>query len=563
MVSFLRWMALVMLSTLTLTACTPLSPPPAAASVGPQTMLPDAYDIGNPTLSELYVAPTGADTNPGTSATQPLRTLTEAWARVPLTPSTTGYRINLLPGVYPCEPGEPDACNNFFSDRTGVYAFPVIIRALNGPGSVTLRGGLNLRKVQYLYLLDLTLVGGGVLPTNSAGNNLLHLDASSHVLLRGLQVRGPDCPTDACNNLQEVLKVNQTDYLYVEGSEFGGAWHSTVDYFAVQYGHFLRNRLHTAGQWCMYVKGGSAYLRIAGNELFGCQLGFQAGQAANLAMMRSPWLHYEAYDIKFVNNLLHDLPGVGMSVAGGYNILLAYNTLYRVGTDTNTGYGLVQLVHGERNCTPTDELPDPAPNCRAFANLGGWGPTAYSESLPTIPNRNVLVANNLAYNPAPGRTLYTHFSLAGPIAPPAGFANVPNPVTTDDNLVFTGNLIWNGPPEHPLGVEAACLPSNPTCNETRIRADNTINTVEPRLASPDCGDYHLDADSLAVPNTTMPPSVPAWGPFTPVVPDGTLANQVTDDYLGFTRGATSPPGAYATRVLAYGCTKRFLPTVTR
>ena len=94
-------MALVMLSTLPLAACAPLSPPPAAASVGPQTMLPDAYAIGNPTLSELYVAPTGADTNPGTSATQPLRTLTEAWARVPLTSSTTGYRINLLPGVYP------------------------------------------------------------------------------------------------------------------------------------------------------------------------------------------------------------------------------------------------------------------------------------------------------------------------------------------------------------------------------------------------------------------------------------------------------------------------------
>ena len=33
--------------------------------------------------------------------------------------------------------------------------------------------------------------------------------------------------------------------------------------------------------------------------------------SANLAVMRSPWLHYEAYDIKFVNNVLHDLPGVG------------------------------------------------------------------------------------------------------------------------------------------------------------------------------------------------------------------------------------------------------------
>ncbi len=81
--------------------------------------------------------------------------------------------------------------------------------------------------------------------------------------------------------------------------------------------------MHTAGQWGMYVKGGSAYLPIEGNEFIGTQLGFQASQSANFAMMKSPWLHYESYDMKLINNLLRDIPGV--SVEGSYNVLVAHN----------------------------------------------------------------------------------------------------------------------------------------------------------------------------------------------------------------------------------------------
>jgi len=80
-----------------------------------------------------------------------------------------------------------------------------------------MRGGLNLNNVEYLYLLDLNLVGGAPLPTNASGNNLLHFDHADHVLLHGLSVLGPECVNDTCNNLQEVLKVNQAQYLYVEG----------------------------------------------------------------------------------------------------------------------------------------------------------------------------------------------------------------------------------------------------------------------------------------------------------------------------------------------------------
>lgn len=348
----------------------------------------------------------------------------------------------------------------------------------------------------------------------------------------------------------------------MEDSTIGGAWHSAVDYFSVQYGHFLNNRLHTAGQWCMYIKGGTAYLRIEGNEFQHCQLGFQAGQSSNLAVMGAPWLHYEAYDIKFVNNVLDNIPGVGMSVSGGYNILLAYNTLYRVGTATDPGYALIQAVQGERGCNATDEIPDPVTVCAGLAAQGAWGPNILTDNLPSIPNRNVYIYNNLIYNPAPFQTLYAHLNILGPIGLPAGFQNLPASIATDQNLVIAGNLIWNGPTEHPLGVDdtTGCASSNPTCNPTRLVMSNTINLIEPQLANPAGGDYRPASGSNIFDATTFALPDFGWDTFAPAVPVGTLTNTVNQDRDGNSRPHTSPPGAYATSapVLSH---KSYLPLV--
>jgi len=150
-------------------------------------LAPHPYDIGSPTLTEIWVSPgvSGNDSNDGLTPGTPLKTLTAAWSKIPpgiLT--STGYRINLQPGTYPCEPAEPDNCLNNFGNRTGTYAFPIIIRASGGQGTVTISGGLDILDVSYLYLIDLTLRGGTPLPTNSSGNNLLHLASVDHVLLR-------------------------------------------------------------------------------------------------------------------------------------------------------------------------------------------------------------------------------------------------------------------------------------------------------------------------------------------------------------------------------------------
>ncbi|MBI5640043.1 MAG: right-handed parallel beta-helix repeat-containing protein [Nitrospirae bacterium] len=511
------------------------------------------YSSGSPTLSDIWVDPSnGSDSNTGAGSTEALKTLTRAWDLIPQGSNLTitGYRINLLPGSYPCEPGpEADNCINYFSDRLGTYEFPIIIRAYSGPGTATIRGGLNIHNVRYLYLIDLDLAGGAPLPTNSSGNNLLHLSGGDHILLKGLTIAGPACDNDICNNLQEVLKVNQTQHLYVEDCTIGGAWHSSVDYMVVQYGHFLNNRVHTAGQWCMYIKGGTSYLLVEGNEMYGCQLGFEAGQAANFAVMTSPWIHYDAYDIRFINNILRDIPGVGLSVAGGYAILFAHNTLYRVGVSASNGYGLLHVIHGERNCTATDELPDPVAQCAAHIGAGGWGPNFLTDSVAIVPNRKVYVYNNIFYNPPPAQTLYSHFTVEGPLNPPEGFQNFPSPSNTDDNLVIKGNIVWNGPAEHPLGIEESdqgCRPSNPTCNAVQLRTDNTINEVEPQLMNlsdnnfrPLPGSNVFSASIYTIPDFTWSDS-----PEAPPVPAGNTVNRIEKDRDSHRRTDPGPPGAY-------------------
>ena len=501
-------------------------------------------------MTDLYVSPDGNDGNDGSSTDSPLQTLTAAWDRIPAgeTLADTGYRINLMPGTYPCEPAEPDNCQNYFTGRHGTFQFPIIVRAAGGPGTVTIRGGLDLSDISYLYLFDLDLSGGTPLPTNQSGNNLLHLANADHVLLRGMTLNGPDCNNDSCNNLQEVLKVNQAQYLFVENSTIGGAWHSSVDLFSVQYGHFMNNNVHTAGQWCMYLKGGSASLQIEGNEFHDCQLGFQAGQSSNLTVMQAPWIHYEAYDIRFINNLLHDIPGVGLSVSGGYNILFAYNTLYAVGTDDENGYPLIQVVQGERGCSATDELPDPLPVCKALLAQGGWGPAFVTENLPAVPNRNVYILNNLIYNPVSTSTLYSHLYIAAPLDLPADFQNLPNPVPADENLVIAGNLIWNGPSDHPLGVDEStgCAPSNHTCSTEQLLASNTINNLEPQLIDPAHGDYRPVPGGNVYITVTFPITYIMWGFLSTSFPAGTFPNYSIDtDRLGNPRTGSGPPGAYA------------------
>ena len=60
-----------------------------------------AYDLGDPTCIDLWVDPlAGDDARQGGTRSAALRTVTEAWRRIPVsTPLATGVRVNLVAGI--------------------------------------------------------------------------------------------------------------------------------------------------------------------------------------------------------------------------------------------------------------------------------------------------------------------------------------------------------------------------------------------------------------------------------------------------------------------------------
>lgn len=462
------------------------------------------YDIGTPTLTDIYVSPSGSDTNDGLRPDSALQTIEAAWNRIPmgLELSATGYRILLLPGEYASAPV-------YWESRWGTYQYPVILEAAEGPGTVFLPS-LNVYDVRYMYFINLNA---------APGTDVFHCERCQHVLLRGNTFVGAAPET---YEAQETLKINQSQYIYLEDNDISGAWDNAIDFVAVQYGHITGNRVHNAGDWCMYLKGGSAYFRVENNTIYNCGTGgFTAGQGTGFQFMEAPWLQYEAYDIKFVNNRIHHTRGAGVGVQGGYNILIAYNTLYRVGQNSHT----LEFVYGHRSCDgqPGEEGRE---RCDQYRAAGGWGNSAVADGINyvRIPNKNVYVYNNILYNPPGYQSAYQHFAVFGMYnGPEQNDSNIPA-ARADDNLQIRGNVFWNGGPDMPLGIEDSsdgCQMNNPVCNAVQLVADNQINTLEPQLADPANGDFAPlpGGNIFSVPPLPMPDF--AWDV---PVPQGTVNN---------------------------------------
>lgn len=504
--------------------------------------LPDgtAYDMGAVSdWVDLYVAPGGDDddANPGTGAARPLATLLAARARMAGL-GAESYRVNMAAGTYPFD----DLSSNAFVGARGTREHPILIQPASPGSAVVIQGGLNLIDCGCLYLLDLRLEAGGA--ARAWGNNVLHVDGCDQVLLRGLTVTGL-VPSE----FQEVIKANQCTGVYIENCDVGGAYQVGIDLFSVQYAQVLHSRIHDTAEWGMYAKGGSAYLRVDGNDFEDCGMGFQAGEGSNLEVMREPWVHYETYDVKFVNNTLRNIPGTGLSVAGSYNVLLAHNTLYRVGTfddGSGTGYALLQLVHGARSCVDTDEngVGNAHQICEQMLDDGAWGTSVVGADAggEWIPSRNVRVLNNVFLNPVGTRTLYSHLVVHDPIAPPGSARNIPSPSRADQAVTICANLIWNGPADMPLGLEGV----ETLLSASQILSENRVNLEAPQLANPEVGDLRPSpGGNVDTAEAVVAPDF-SWSdaPTTPSVPAGRLSNAVPLNHDGVSRGASARPGAY-------------------
>jgi hypothetical protein len=503
------------------------------------------YAPGNPTYTDILVGPNGNDETGDGSRARPLRTIRAAWRRVPHNQAgerTGAYRIRLLPGEY--AGAYLDRPDDQPPVSAGTAATPLAIESDdpdNRARIVCHAAGdcqnLTLFRIQYVYLQNFDILMDrtfGGTPVSESGD-ALQCDGCSHLLVRNMQIRGIRREAQT-----ETVKLNQAQHVYIEDSDISGAGDNALDAVAVQYGHIVGNRIHNANDWCAYVKGGSAELIVEGNRFDNCGTGgFVAGQGTGFQFMVSPWLHYEAYDIRIVNNLVSNVEGAGMGVNGGYNILIAYNTMMRVGQRSH----MLEFLPGRRGCDGGD-----AAACQPNLNAGGWGTIGGEEEY--IPNRNIFVYNNIIYNPPGSPVAPQIFSIRGPYTPPAGYTPA-GPNAYDTNLQIRGNIIWSGDVGASLGIEDAgqgCQATNPTCNAAQLTADNRINTLAPQLVNVATGDLRpLPGGSVfSVPALTIPPFPGGDSPAPPLAPPGDLANLIVRDYDGIPRAPDGPPGAYTT-----------------
>ena len=485
--------------------------------------LPDAeaqgepFAQGSPSLREIWVNPqTGDDGRSGNTREQALRSLTAAWNRIPSSVElgSQGFLIRITPGELPAS-----AIPNYWEHRWGSDQAPIIIEASDGPGTVTLRSGPNVFDTRYLILRNLALV------PEPAGD-AFHCERCDHLLLKGNHISG-----GSSREAQETVKINQSQYVYLEDNDIHGAHDNAVDFVSVQHGHVVGNKIHDAEDWCIYTKGGSSDLRIERNEIFTCGTGgYTAGQGTGLEYIDTPWLHYEAYDIKFANNLVHDTEGAGIGVNGGYNILLAYNTLTRVGRRSHG----IEVVFGERSC---DGL---TAQCSARVSAGGWGPDRVGVAVP-IPNRNVFIFNNLLYNPPGIQSAWQHFAIYGPRTAPSG-SNVPSPAKTDNNLRIQGNVIWNGLVDLSLGIgsESGCADENPTCNQNQLSRENRINSFEPDFVQYQTLNLSPGPALGDLQGAIIPDFLGDDRELRPLAPLGNLSNVIDSDYAGIPRNPNQP-----------------------
>ena len=103
-----------------------------------ESLLP-SFDMsppaGAPAFNQIWVDPAaGNDGNSGASRAVAVRTLSEAWRRVPINVNlTTGFQINLTSGTYP-----ESAVPIYWESRHGTQSAPVLLKAIDGNGTARL-----------------------------------------------------------------------------------------------------------------------------------------------------------------------------------------------------------------------------------------------------------------------------------------------------------------------------------------------------------------------------------------------------------------------------------------
>lgn len=233
-----------------------------------------------------------------------------------------GDVIELAPGRYP---------GGIWVDRSGEPERPIVIRAIEGPGTVVIEGG------------EETLnIGGGAhhlvfegLELRGASNNVLHIqDGAHHIVLRDLVVHHAGDDGDG-------IKVNQARDIVIERVEChhpgrrpdrpgGNPAQECIDLVDVQRVVVQDCYLHDGGNMLLYAKGGSRDVIFQRNVIVG-QSEDAIDPCVGLGAVTDPeLLHgrpYEVEDIVFRNNVVANCRAGAVGVYDARRAWVVNNTL--------------------------------------------------------------------------------------------------------------------------------------------------------------------------------------------------------------------------------------------
>ncbi len=524
----------------------------ATASARPQARIgTPRYDTGSPAYQDIFAGPAGSDEGGDGSQVSPYRTILRAWRAIPHDAQnrrTGAFRIRLLPGEYygafldrdNDAPSLGDASTPLAiesadpSNRARIIADPLAARA-----------NLTLYKIQYAYLqnfdirMDLTYGGQ---PLTEAGD-AFQCEQCRYLLLRNMVIRGIRREAQT-----ETVKLNQGEYLFLEENDISGAGDNPIDAVAVRHGWWVRNLIHDGINWCAYLKGGSADVLIADNAIYDCdEGGFTSGQGSTIVFMQAPLLRYEAYNIRVINNIIHDINGPALGVNGGTNILMAYNTGYNLGSE-RLGH-LVAIRAGNRDCANSSD--DPAADaalvarCQTQIDAGAWGTPTQGVDVELVPNSQIFLINNLLVGRAGVGYAVAALLVWAPREQSSGYSWAgPLPARFDEQLVVRGNLFWTNIEGGSAALVTAdgCAPGNPTCNPTQLAAENAWNSIAPEFVDLAAGDVRPAAGGAML--RIVPAALPALSTSQLLAPEAAIVGElhgmstvVTADYNGVARSS--------------------------
>jgi hypothetical protein len=448
----------------------------APRPAGPPPIVAGRFVPGAPAAVELFVDPeAGDDGADGRTRETAMRTLEAVFARASTGDlATSAVRLRLGPGTLPAAR---------LSGRRGTRETPLFVE-----GEATLAGPIELDEVRDVYVDGLALVADGTPAITCRG--------CEEVLLRGLRVdhRGDGPAVEVARSLD----------VFAEDLDVRSSGGIGLDWIANRHGHIVGNRVTGAGTG-IRVRAGSAFLRVEGNDVVGGVAGYAVGPASDVSEMASPFIHYEAYGVRFVNNLGRSLAGSAATVHGGYDVLVAYNTFHTVAA----GAALFEIGPAGRACARVTD-------CASHEAAGGL--------VAPVPSRHVFVFDNLVLDPPSAGAVAAHLKVEAP---------------DDADVQFQGNVVAAAPE-----VPVLALDGPPSAAE--VAARNAINTVRPVLADPEAGDLRLGETGWLASVVTYPPPPFVWDdrPARPPVPEGDTDNAVPRTRSGSARPTRGNPGAY-------------------